>query len=65
MAMIIRFGERKIQKLGRSAYICLPQEWIRHHGLRYHDKICLKLGRGDNLILEPAAPAGDKDDAED
>ena len=48
-----RTPSRKLQGIGYSFFVCLPLEWIQHHGLSKHDRIRFRYGDNDELIMEP------------
>ena len=45
---------RRLQKIGSSALVSLPKEWIRHNKLDKGDTVVVEVGRDNSLVVYPS-----------
>jgi antitoxin component of MazEF toxin-antitoxin module len=59
--MKLKLGVRKIQKVRGSAFVNLPQTWIKTYNLRKGDKVNIDLREDGTLEISPidATEVGD------
>jgi len=52
--MVIKFKQRKAQKIDRSLWISLPYEWVAHHKLTKGQRLDVILSKdSETLIVKP------------
>lgn len=45
---------RRLQKIGSSALVSLPREWIKHNKLDKGDTVVVEVGRDNSIIVYPS-----------